>query len=157
MLDAIGGEGGIVNQMVGDGLMAIFGAPLPREDHRQAAVVAARQMIELIRLFNEEQDARNKVQIRIGIGIASGPVVAGYTGTLHRATYTCVGDTVNVAARLESHTKVLDRPILIDENTRLGLDDGIAVEAQGELTVKGKTRPVKVYAVQVASLVAESA
>jgi adenylate cyclase len=157
MMDAIGGEGGIVNQIIGDGLMAIFGAPLPREDHRQAAVLAARQMIELIRLFNEEQAARDKVQIRIGIGIASGEVVAGYTGTNHRATYTCVGDTVNVAARLESHTKVLNRPILIDENTRLGLDDGIAVEAQGELSVKGKTQPVKVYAVAVESLVAESA
>jgi class 3 adenylate cyclase len=157
MMDAINGEGGIVNQMVGDGLMAIFGAPLPREDHRQAAVLAARQMIDLIRLFNEEQAARDRVQIRIGIGIASGPVIAGYTGTLHRATYTCVGDTVNVAARLESHTKELDRFILIDENTRLGLDEGIAVEAQGELAVKGKTRPVKVYAVQIESVVAETA
>jgi class 3 adenylate cyclase len=156
MMDAIGGEGGIVNQMVGDGLMAIFGAPLPSEDHRRRAVLAARQMVELIRLFNEEQAARDKVQIQIGVGIASGRVVAGYTGTQHRATYTCVGDTVNVAARLESHTKVLNRPILIDENTRLGLDDGIAVEAQGELPMKGKTQPVKVYAVPVESLVAES-
>jgi adenylate cyclase len=157
MMDAISGEGGIVNQIVGDGLMAIFGAPLPREDHRRGAVLAACQMIELIRLFNEDQAAQNKVQIRIGIGIASGEVVAGYTGTLERATYTCVGDTVNVAARLESHTKVLDRPILIDENTRLGLDDGIAVEPQGELLMKGKTEPINVYAVLVDSLVAESA
>jgi adenylate cyclase len=155
MMDAIGGEGGIVNQMVGDGLMAIFGAPLPREGNRQRAVLAARQMLELIRLFNEEQAARDKMQIQIGIGIASGPVVAGYTGTQHRATYTCVGDTVNVAARLESHTKVVNRPILIDEHTRRGLDDGIAVEAQGELMVKGKTQPIKVYAVCVDSLVAE--
>src|SRR6476646_1181180 len=147
MLDALGGERGIVNQMVGDGLMAIFGAPVPREDHRQAAVRAARQMVELIRLFNDEQAARDKMQIQIGIGIASGPVVAGYTGTQHRATYTCVGDTVNVAARLESHTKVVKRSILIDEHTRRGLDDVIAVEAQGELLMKGKTHPVKVYAV----------
>lgn len=156
MMDAIGGEGGIVNQMVGDGLMAIFGAPLPREGHRQRAVVAARQMVELIRLFNEDQAARDKLQIQIGIGIASGQVVAGYTGTNHRATYTCVGDTVNVAARLESHTKVVNRPILIDEHTRRGLDEAIAVEAQGELVVKGKTQPVKVYAVRVDSLVADS-
>ena len=110
----------------------------------------------MIRLFNEEQAARDKLQIQIGIGIASGPVVAGYTGTQHRATYTCVGDTVNVAARLESHTKVVNRPILIDEHTRLGLDDGIAVDAQGELLVKGKTQPIKVYAVRVDTLVAES-
>jgi class 3 adenylate cyclase len=72
MMDAIGGEGGIVNQMVGDGLMAIFGAPLPREDHRQRAVLAARQMVDLIRLFNEERAARDKLQIQIGVGIASG-------------------------------------------------------------------------------------
>jgi len=156
MMDAINGEGGIVNQMVGDGLMAIFGAPLPRDDHRQRAVLAARQMVELIRLFNEEQAAQDKLQIQIGIGVASGSVVAGYTGTLHRATYTCVGDTVNVAARLESHTKVVNRPILIDEHTRRGLDDAIAVVAHGELLVKGKTEPIKVYAVQVDSLVAES-
>ena len=68
-----------------------------------------------------------------------------------------MGDTVNVAARLESHTKVVSRPILIDEYTRRGLDDGIAVEAQGELLVRGKTQPVKVYAVEVGSLVAETA
>jgi adenylate cyclase len=157
MMDAIGGEGGIVNQMVGDGLMAIFGAPLPHEDHRQRAVLAARRMVELIGLFNDEQAAGDKLQIEVGIGVASGPVVAGYTGTLHRATYTCVGDTVNVAARLESHTKVVNRPILIDEHTRRGLDDGIAVEAQGELLMKGKTQSITVYAVPVDSLVAESA
>ena len=157
MMDAISGEGGIVNQIVGDGLMAIFGAPVPREDHPQAAVLAARQMIDLIRLFNEEQAARDKMQIEIGVGIASGRVIAGYTGTLHRATYTCVGDTVNVAARLESHTKVVNRPILIDDETRRALDPGIALEPQGEVLMKGKTEPINVYAVLVDSLVRESA
>ena len=157
MMDAINGEGGIVNQMVGDGLMAIFGAPLPRDDHRKEAVRAARQMIELIRLFNKDQAAQDKVQIQIGIGIASGNVVAGYTGTLHRATYTCVGDTVNVAARLESHTKVVERPILIDENTRSGLANGIPLEPQGELLMKGKMEPINVYAVLVDSPVAQTA
>lgn len=157
MMDAISGEGGIVNQMVGDGLMAIFGAPVPREDHRRAAVLAARQMIDLIRLFNQEQAARDRVQIEIGVGVASGRVIAGYTGTLHRATYTCVGDTVNVAARLESHTKVVNRPILIDEETRLGLDHDIVLESQGELLMKGKTEPINVFAVLVDSLVPETA
>jgi adenylate cyclase len=156
MMDAIGGEGGIVNQMVGDGLMAIFGAPVPREDHRLRAVLAARQMVEMIRLFNEEQAARDKAPIEIGIGIASGRVIAGYTGTSERATYTCVGDTVNVAARLESHTKVAGRPILIDEQTRAGLEDGVALEPQGELHMKGKTKAVKVYAVLVDSEVPET-
>jgi class 3 adenylate cyclase len=157
MMDAIGGEGGVVNQIVGDGLMAIFGAPLPNEDHRRHAVRAARQMVELIRLFNEDRAAGDQLQIEIGIGIASGPVIAGYTGTVHRATYTCVGDTVNIAARLEAHTKVLNRPILIDDNTQRGVGEGIALEAQGEVQVKGKTQPVTVYSVQVDPLVAKAA
>ena len=157
MMDAISGEGGIVNQMVGDGLMAIFGAPVPRADHRERAVAAACQMVEMIRLFSTQQEAEGKAPIAIGIGIASGQVVAGYTGTLHRATYTCVGDTVNIAARLEAHTKVANRPILIDENTLSGLGDDVAVEPQGEVLMKGKTQPINVYAVLVDTLVAQSA
>jgi class 3 adenylate cyclase len=156
MMDAIGGEGGVVNQMVGDGLMAIFGAPVRSEDHRHRAVQAACQMVELIRLFNEDQAAQEKVQIEIGVGIASGNVIAGYTGTERRATYTCVGDTVNVAARLESHTKELNRPILIDGNTRAGVGDGIELEPQGAVHMKGKTQPIEVYAVAVASVAAKS-
>ena len=147
MMDAIGGEGGVVNQMVGDGLMAIFGAPSPTPDFRLRAVRAARQMVELVELFDREQAALGKVQIEIGVGIASGQVIAGYTGTQQRATYTCVGDTVNLAARLEEHTKVVDRPILIDEHTRDGLNGEIRLEPQGELLLKGKHQPVNVYSV----------
>jgi adenylate cyclase len=147
MMDAIGSEGGVVNQMVGDGLMAIFGAPSPTPDFRMRAVNAARQMVEMVELFDKERAALGKVSIAIGIGIASGQVIAGYTGTQQRATYTCVGDTVNLAARLEAHTKVIDRPILIDEHTRNGLNGEIALEPQGELLLRGKNRPVNVYSV----------
>src|SRR5690242_7031056 len=157
MFDAIAGHGGVVNQMIGDGLMAIFGAPLPVADHAVAAVEAALEMIEMIGLLNTERAAQARSPLRMGVGIATGEVVAGYTGTQQRATYTCVGDTVNVAARLEAHTKELGRPILIDENTRQGIDDGIAVEPQGEVLMKGKTEPTKVYAVLVETAVAETA
>ncbi len=149
MFEAINGQGGIVNQMVGDGLMAIFGAPVPQEGRCQSAVLAALEMIEMIGLFNQQQALRNKAQIRIGIGIASGQVIAGYTGTMHRATYTCVGDTVNLAARLEAHTKVEAKPILIDETTRQGLESNIRVEACGPVEIKGKLQPVNVYSIPV--------
>ena len=90
-----------------------------------------------------------KLKIRIGIGVASGQVIAGYTGTVHRATYTCVGDTVNLAARLESHTKVVGEPILIDETTRLCLANGIKVIDQGLVQVKGKTQEVRIFSVPI--------
>src|SRR5204862_17967 len=90
MFEAISDRGGVVNQMVGDGLMAIFGAPLPLPDSAGSAVEAAREMIEMIELFNSDRTASGKAPIRIGIGIATGDVVAGYTGTNERATYTCV-------------------------------------------------------------------
>jgi class 3 adenylate cyclase len=147
MFDAIGGQGGIVNQMLGDGLMAIFGAPLPRPDHRDRAVRAALEMLELVDLFDREQARRGAAEIRIGIGIASGPLVAGFTGTERRVTYTCVGDTVNLAAHLEAHTKVAGRPILIDENTKEGLSDGIRVESHGPAQFKSRSQAVQVYSV----------
>jgi len=75
-------------------------------------------------------------------------MVAGYTGTQHRATYTCVGDTVNLAARLEAHTKVAQRSILIDEATRGGIGERIAVDSLGPVPFKGKAAPVEVYAVR---------
>jgi adenylate cyclase len=147
MFDAIGGHGGIVNQVLGDGLMAIFGAPLPLADHRDRAVRAALEMLDLVDGFNREQALCGGVELRIGIGIASGPVIAGFMGTQQRVTYTCVGDTANVAAHLEAHTKVVGQPILIDENTRNGLGNGIRVESHGPAQFKTRSQPVLVYSV----------
>lgn len=146
MFDAITGQGGVVNQMVGDGLMAIFGAPLPLDQPAKSAVLAAREMIELVELFNQEQAAAKKPAIRIGVGIASGEMVAGYTGTHQRATYTCVGNTVNLAARLEAYTKEAQRPILLDGATRAQLGDGVKVTALGSVSLKGVAAPVEVFA-----------
>ena len=149
MFEAISGHGGVVNQMVGDGLMAIFGAPLPLENREEQAVRAALEMMEMIELFNIDQVAQGKAPIRIGVGIASGQMIAGYTGTIRRATYTCVGDAVNQAARLEAHTKVVGQPILIDEATRQKLSSAIQVEEQGVVQLKGKTQEIKFFVVPV--------
>ena len=148
MFDAISGHGGVVNQMIGDGLMAIFGAPQPLDDSPLAAVRAALDMVEMIELFNVERAALDKEPIHIGIGIASGEVVAGYTGTQQRATYTCIGDTVNLAARLEAHTKVAQRGILLDGVTRDALNDKVHVDALGDVVFKGKSAAVAVFAVK---------
>jgi len=145
MFDAIGSQGGIVNQMLGDGLMALFGAPLPHADHAERAVRAGLEMLELVAGFDRDQAAQGKPEIRIGVGIASGQVIAGYTGTERRVTYTCVGDTVNL--HLEAHTKVVGQPILIDEHTRAGLSSGVRVEDHGPVQFKTRAQPVRVYSV----------
>jgi class 3 adenylate cyclase len=151
MFDAISSHGGVVTMMMGDGLMAVFGAPVPLPDPSESAVRAAQEMVELIGLFNLEREAAHKPTIRIGIGIATGEMVAGYTGTNERATYTCIGDTVNLASRLESHTKVAQRTILIDEATRAALSDTVRVELLGPVPFKGKSVAVDVFSVELAA------
>lgn len=147
MFDAISGRGGVVTLMQGDGLMALFGAPLVLPEHAQSAVHAALEMLELMELFNLERDAVAKPRIRIGIGIASGEMVAGYAGTNDRATYTCIGETVNLAARIEAHTKVAKAPILIEAATRAGLHPRVAVESLGPASFKGIAAAVEIFAV----------
>ena len=148
MFDAISGHGGVVNQMIGDGLMAIFGAPLPLPEPELAAVRAALDMQEMVTMFNHERVALDKDPIRIGIGIASGEVVAGYTGTQQRATYTCIGDTVNLAARLEAHTKVVERGILVDADTHAAIGDRVPMYGMGQVQFKGKGAAVGVFGVR---------
>jgi adenylate cyclase len=146
MFDAIGGRGGVVNQIIGDGLMAIFGAPRRLPNPACCAVEAALDMQAMIGQFSAEQRAAGGVELRIGIGIASGEMVAGYTGTQARATYTCVGETVIAAARLEAHTKAAQRGILIDEATRAALGSGFNPEPLGLVQLKGRSGPMAVFA-----------
>jgi class 3 adenylate cyclase len=148
MFEAITDHYGTVNQMVGDGLMAIFGAPIQREGHREEAVRAALEMISLLDGFNQQQALLNKTLLQIGIGIATGRMIAGYTGTQHRATYTCIGDTVNLAKRIEDHTKAVQQPILIDQYTREGLSADIEVQALGAVLFKGKQQPIQIFVVK---------
>jgi adenylate cyclase len=147
MFEAITSQGGSVNQIIGDGLMAIFGAPIQYEDHCQRAVKAAVEMLELLEGFNQTRSAGDRPRLRIGIGIASGRMIAGFTGTQHRATYTCVGDPVNLASRLEAETKVIGRPILIDGNTRAALGEAFQVESHGLMQLRGKTVDIEVFSV----------
>jgi class 3 adenylate cyclase len=101
----------------------------------------------MVDLFNADRVSLARPTIRIGIGIASGDVVAGYAGTQARATYTCIGDTVNVAARLESHTKDAGRGILVDGATAAALGGRLRVEPVGDVRLKGKAQALPVFAV----------
>ena len=147
IFEPISRHGGVVNQIIGDGLMALFGITKQDGTHQQDAVSAAIDITETLKNFNEQQAVNGKAEIKIGIGIASGLVVAGYAGTQHRATYTCVGDTVNLAARIEAYTKEAGSPILFDAETRVSLPESIEVTLLGEVIFKGKAIPVQIYSV----------
>jgi class 3 adenylate cyclase len=148
MFVPISEHGGVVNQIIGDGLMAVFGTLERKGNHCEQAALAAIEMMGVLREFNRKRAAAGMAQISIGIGIASGAVMAGYAGTQHRATYTCVGDVVNLASRIEGHTRVAGKPILIDEATRARLPDSIRAETLGEIMFKGKSIPIAIYSVQ---------
>ena len=147
MFEAIGSQGGVVNQMIGDGLMALFGAPLPLDDAAAAAVRAGLEMHDMVALLNADRTREGKAAIAIGVGIATGEVIAGYTGTQQRATYTCIGDTVNLAARLEAHTKAVGQGVLIDGATQAALHGSSTTLALGPVAMKGKAAAVEVFAV----------
>lgn len=147
MFEAIDSQGGIVSLMIGDGLMALFGAPKPLENPAKCAVAAAQDMLLLIEQFNQERDSLGKPSIQIGIGIATGEVVAGYAGTQDRATYTCIGDKVNLAARLEAHTKVATCNVLIDSTTFAGLDGEVAALPINGVSLKGFADPINIHSI----------
>ncbi|MCB0119442.1 MAG: adenylate/guanylate cyclase domain-containing protein, partial [Anaerolineales bacterium] len=128
--------------------LAMFGAPIFFEDHREKAVRAGLKMLERLKEFNQEQCERDKTQLHIGIGIASGKMTVGYTGTQNRAIYTCIGDTVNLADRIEEYTKEALRPLIIDNYTREGLPDDIKLDDLGRIIFKGKNQAVNVFAVR---------
>jgi class 3 adenylate cyclase len=110
-------------------------------------VAAARDMLSIIAQFNLDQAAASKPEIRLGIGIATGEVVAGYAGTQHRATYTCIGDKVNLASRLEGYTKKASCPILIDETTRTAVQSSQSCKPVGQVKFDGFLNPVEVFSV----------
>jgi class 3 adenylate cyclase len=151
MFDPIYRHGGIVNQIIGDGLMALFGTISRKGNPQEQAVLTAIEMMAVLEKLNQKRAVEAKSQIKIGVGIASGKVVGGYAGTQQRATYTCVGDTVNRAARIESYSREAKRPILIDSDTCACLPDSIPVNSLGKITLKGKTLPVQIYSVEMDS------
>jgi adenylate cyclase len=139
------GNGGMVNKFLGDGLMAVFGAAEPDPDHARRAVSAGRQMIERLRYLNERLARQGNRPLEMGVGIHTGPAVVGSIGSPQRMEYTAIGDTVNVASRVESLTKTLGESLLLTQSTRDGLPDAIAVKELPSQHVKGKQEPIRVY------------
>ncbi len=138
-------EKGLVNKYIGDAIMAIFGAPINQEDHADAAVRAAHRMIDELEELNREFSADQLPPISIGIGIHTGPVLAGNIGSSDRMEYTVIGDAVNVASRLESLTKDYQKPILMSETTSKALKDKYSMQCLNKVSIRGKEEPMDLY------------
>src|SRR5690349_14794261 len=142
LVEILDRHGGIVNKFLGDGFLALFGAPFEAEDPAHRAVAAAREMLEAMAHINEGSGW----PLRIGIGVHFGEVVAGNIGSPRRKEYTVIGDTVNFASRLEALNKEFGSQLLISASVREALgDDGKDAVALGEVEVRGYERPVPVF------------
>jgi adenylate cyclase len=142
LVDILDRHGGIVNKFLGDGFLALFGAPFESEDAAHHAVAAAREMLAANERFNQA----TSWPLRIGIGIHIGEVVAGNIGSPRRKEYTVIGDTVNFAARLEALNKELNSQFLISSEVHEALgEDAHDAVSRGEVEVRGYDRPVPVW------------
>jgi adenylate cyclase len=140
-------EDGVVDKYIGDAIMAVFGAPVPKPEDAVNAVRAAVRMRRALTVLNARLAERGQAHLATGIGIHTGEVVAGNIGSDKRMEYTVIGDAVNLASRLESSTKELGVSVLISEDTYELTKHVIEARQVREITVKGRKAPVMTYEV----------
>lgn len=145
MVDVVFDHGGTLDKYLGDGLMVIFGAPVAQTDHADRAVHCATAMIEALQDLNQRRAARGQAALHVGIGIHSGPCVVGSIGSSRRLEYTAVGDTVNLASRIEGATKRLGTSILFSEATARRLHVAAAAEFAAEIQLRGAAGQHRLY------------
>ena len=149
MSDAILDNGGTLLGFLGDGILAVFGAPIASDDHADRALVVARQMLfERLPRFNAwaQSELGDDADFRMGIGVSSGPFMSGNVGSSRRLEYTAIGDPVNTAARLQDLTKELQHTVLVSDSTRELLQDGEGgLELVDDHEVRGKKEPVRLW------------
>lgn len=148
MVEIVFRHKGTLDKFLGDGLMVIFGAPQEDAYQEEHAISAAVEMQRQVNMLREKWQLQGRAPIRIGIGIHSGTAIVGNIGSTQRMEYTAIGDTVNVAARLESATKELGADILVSEYTWSAIRGAFSFRKLGPIRVKGRKAAVQVYAAE---------
>jgi adenylate cyclase len=149
MSDAILDHGGTLVSYLGDGIMAVFGSPIERDDHADAALAAARELAGTrLERFNATLAAAGlDARFELGVGLNSGPVMSGNVGSERRVEYAAVGDTTNVAARLQGMTKEMSHSVLVADSTRARLTRTDDLVDAGEVTLRGRAQRLRVWTI----------
>ncbi len=147
MSRAIATHRGHVSKFIGDGILALFGAPERNPWQAIDATLAAVAMRDALAVYNGQLKAQGLPELGIGIGVHVGPVVAGVIGSRELVEYTVIGDTVNTAARIEGLTRKAQVPILISDAVKAKLDDRFTLTEREPMAVKGKQEPVRTFSV----------
>ena len=145
MAEAVNVHHGIIDKYLGDAIMAVFGVPFAGESDADQAVLASISMLGRLRLFNDQRERRGEAPVAIGIGLSTGEVVAGNVGSERRMDYTVIGDTVNLAARLEAATKAYGADVVASEATVAALEGSYPMRALDRIRVRGKSRAVEIF------------
>jgi len=146
MADIILKHNGTIDKYIGDAIMAFWGAPVKTENHAEQAVLAGKEMIAALEQVNATLRERGlDMEVKIGVGINTGVATIGEIGSEKKKNYTIVGDTVNLASRLESITKEYKSPLIYSEYTYEKIKDKIESRQLGNVKVKGREQPVNIY------------
>ena len=145
MTDIIMTNGGTIDKYMGDCIMAFWNAPLEVKHQRQMAIKSSHQMLAHLKDLNVELEKDGSLPINVGIGLNTGEVVVGNMGSDQRFDYSCLGDAVNLAARLEGQSKEYGVKIILGEETAKEMEDEFVLIELDTIAVKGKIEPVKIY------------
>src|SRR5262245_10847832 len=143
-VDVVFKHGGSLDKFIGDCIMAIWGAPLDDPEHAKRAVACALDMVDTLLAFRRALGAEDS-GFDVGIGVHSGPAVVGLMGSQKRLEYTAIGDTVNLASRIEGLTKDAKRRVLVSRDTKELCGDAFVFELCGTFPVKGRAQPVELF------------
>ena len=146
MVDIVMGRDGIVDKYIGDAILAFFGAPVKHHDDPQQALRAAFEMLAALEDFNAWQETQARPRFNIGIGINYGVVTVGNIGSEKKLDYTVIGDTVNVASRIEALTKLYREPIIISEAMHRYVMNEFPCRQIDRVAVKGREKGIAIYA-----------